>query len=85
MLASQDNDLIEWDAQTLANKGRRRLEAEARALAVSPDSALVAVLTFDGAFVYELGATPGAEEVVSFARDTGGRSGYRQRDDPVQV
>lgn len=85
ILFLQDNALIEWDSQTLVCKGRRYLEAEVRALAVSPDSALVAVLTFDGVFVYEIGAPPGVEELVSFARDIDGRSGYRRRDDPVQV
>lgn len=59
--------------------------AEARALAVSPDSALFTVLTFDGAFVYEIGAPPEADEVMSFGRGDNGLSGYRSRDDPVQV
>lgn len=45
----------------------------------------MAVLTFEGVLVYEIGAQPTADDVVSFDRGADRRSAYRRRDDPVQV
>lgn len=82
---AQNNDVIEWDAGTLAPRGRRNFHGKIRSLAISPDSELLAILTFGGVFVYEMGARATAEEVWSFHRDGDNRMSHQRRDDPVQV
>ncbi|CAM9856530.1 unnamed protein product [Scytosiphon promiscuus] len=44
----EDNALVEWDAQTYTKRRSHPLGSEARSLAVSQNSKLVAVLTFEG-------------------------------------
>lgn len=86
----QDNDLIEWDARTFALKSNRNLDSEVRGLAVSPDSKLMAVLTFEGVSVHEVGVSPPAAGNVTrpLSSNRGGIQHavlYGRRDDPVQV
>ncbi len=89
----KNNELVEWDARTFARRGARPLDSEARALAASPDSRLVAVLTFEGVAVHDVGA-----HVRGGGGGGGGGGGdgdqgassalpqtFGRRDDPVQV
>lgn len=79
------HQILEWDAWTFEPKGRRSLHAEVRSLAFSQDSTLLALLTYDGIFVVEVGTGLSMEELVSFGREADCRMEYQRRDDPVQA
>lgn len=86
---NKNNELVEWDARTFAKKSSRPLKSEARALAVSPNSKLMAVVTFDGVSVHDVGVPISAAAAASA---TAAQSAplsppllFGRRDDPVQV
>lgn len=91
MQTQKNNELVEWDARTFARRSTRPLNSEARALAASPDSRLVAVLTFEGVVVHDVGAPVrgGGSGGSGGGGGQGASSGLPQtfgrRDDPVQV
>ncbi|CAM9750762.1 unnamed protein product, partial [Discosporangium mesarthrocarpum] len=79
----EDNTIIKWDTETLSVQSKTPLGTEARAVALSPDSALAAVLTFDDIIVFHLGQ--GHTEGWSFKASLGQGDGSDNRDDPVQL
>lgn len=92
---------MEWDASTFATRSSRPLDSEVRSLAVSQDSKLVAVLTFEGVAVHDVGfaSGDGGDPPLSGRSGCGGTelpagpesssphaaSRFGRRDDPVQV
>ena len=75
---------MEWDARTFKKRSSRPLKSEARALAVSPNSKLVAVLTFDGVAVHNVGDGD-ASAAAGQSPPLSPPLLFGRRDDPVQV